>query len=124
MRSGIPNSVATKLAADWAQQPSVGDLDERIAEIEASNLARLNKIRPDRFFWLLGGQIYSAASTETRIRETRDFVWLRQEFEVQGAHSRFLARQIWLHGYAMTFPTFKCILPTTSTSGGSQSAQL
>ena len=41
MRSGIPNSAATKLAAGWAQQltPMLGDLDERIAVIEASNLA-------------------------------------------------------------------------------------
>ncbi len=42
LRSGIPNSVATQLASGWACQlsPELGDLDERIAEIEASNLAR------------------------------------------------------------------------------------
>jgi hypothetical protein len=38
MRSGIPNLVATDT---WAQQlnQSLGDLDERIANIEATNLA-------------------------------------------------------------------------------------
>jgi hypothetical protein len=42
LRSGIPNSVATQLASGWARQlsPELGDLDERIAEIEANNLAR------------------------------------------------------------------------------------
>ena len=69
LRSGIPNSAATKLADGWAQQlsPALGDLDERIAEIEATNLARhytrthvehlgsVNKIRPDGVFRLLGG---------------------------------------------------------------------
>jgi hypothetical protein len=42
MRSGIPNSTVTTLAAGWASQlsPALGDLDVRIAEIEASNLAR------------------------------------------------------------------------------------
>jgi hypothetical protein len=42
MRSGIPNLVATESASTWAQQlnPSMGDLDVRIADIEATNLAR------------------------------------------------------------------------------------
>jgi hypothetical protein len=42
MRLGIPNSVATEIASNWAQQlnPSLGDLDECIANIEATNLAR------------------------------------------------------------------------------------
>jgi hypothetical protein len=98
LRSGIPNSAATKLADGWAQQlsPALGDLDERIAKIEAANLARhytrthverlgsVNKIRPDGVFRLLGGQMNSAASTETRIRKTRDLVRICQEFEVQG----------------------------------------
>ena len=92
MRLGIPNSVATKLAASWAQQltPALGDLDERIADIEASNLAchyarthverlgSVNKIRPDGVFRLWGGQMNSAASTETRIQKTRDLVRLCQ----------------------------------------------
>jgi hypothetical protein len=69
LRSGIPNSAATKLADGWAQKlsPALGDLDERIAKIEANNLARhytrthierlgsVNKIRPDGVFRLLGG---------------------------------------------------------------------
>ncbi len=40
MRSGIPNSTVTTLAAGWASQlsPALGNLDECIAEIEASNL--------------------------------------------------------------------------------------
>jgi hypothetical protein len=98
MRSGIPNSAATKLAAGWAQQltPTLGDLDECIADIEARNLARhyarthverlgsVNKIRLDGVFRLLGGQMNSAALTETRIRKTRDIVWICHEFEVQG----------------------------------------
>jgi len=96
--SGIPNSVATQLASGWARQlsPELGDLDERIAEIEASNLARhyarthverlgyLAKPRPDGVFRLLGGQMNSAVSVETRRRKSGDLVQLCQEFEVQG----------------------------------------
>ncbi len=84
MRSGIPDSVATQLASGWARQLSseLGDLDERIAEIEANNLARhytrthverlgfLHKPRPERVFHFLGGQMNSAASAETRLRKT------------------------------------------------------
>jgi len=97
-RSGIPDLVATKMASGWACQlsPKLGDLDERIAEIEASNLARhyarthverlghLVKPRPDGVFQLLGGQMNSAASEETRLRKSGDLVRLCQEFEVQG----------------------------------------
>ena len=64
LRSGILNSVATQLASGWARQlsPKLGDLDERIAVIKASNLARhyarthverlgyLIKPRPDGVF--------------------------------------------------------------------------
>ncbi len=41
MRLGIPNSVAMEIASNWAQQLnlSFGDLDEHIANIEATNLA-------------------------------------------------------------------------------------
>ena len=88
LRSGIPNSDATQLASSWARQlsPELGDLDERIAKIEASNLARhyacthaerlgyLTKPRPDGVFRLLGGQMNSAASMETRLRKSGDLV--------------------------------------------------
>ncbi len=42
LTSGIPNSVATQLASGWARQlsPKLGNLNERIAEIEANNLAQ------------------------------------------------------------------------------------
>jgi hypothetical protein len=42
MRLGTPNLVATEMASTWAQQlnPSLGDLDERITNIEATNLAQ------------------------------------------------------------------------------------
>jgi len=98
LRSGIPNSVATQLASGWARQlsPELGDLDERIAEIEASNFARhyarthverlgyLAKPRPDGVFRLLGGQMNSAASAETCLWKSGDLVRLCHEFEVQG----------------------------------------
>ena len=98
MRSGIPNSVVTQLASGWAQHlsTSLGDLDERIADIEATNLARhyarthvtrlgaISKIRPDGVFRLMGGQLNSAASIETRLRKSGDLVRICQEFEVQG----------------------------------------
>jgi hypothetical protein len=98
LRSGIPNSVATQLASGCARQlsPELGDLDERIAEIEANNLARhyartrverlgfLPKPRPEGVFRLLGGQMNSAASAETRLRKTGDLVRICKEFEVQG----------------------------------------
>ena len=86
MKSGLRNSTAMKLAVSWAQQlnPVLGDLDEHIANIEASNLARhysrthverlgsVNKIRPDGISRLLGGKMNSAALAETRIWKTRD----------------------------------------------------
>lgn len=98
LRSGIPNSVVTQLASGWAQHlsTSLGDLDERIADIEATNLARhyarthvtrlgaISKIRPDGVFRLMGGQLNSAASIETRLRKSGDLVRICQEFEVQG----------------------------------------
>jgi hypothetical protein len=98
LRSGIPNSVATQLASGWAHQlsPEFGDLDERIAEIEASNLTwhyarthverlgSLTKPRPDGVFRLLGGQMNSVASVETRLRKSGNLVQLCQEFKVQG----------------------------------------
>jgi hypothetical protein len=82
MRSGIPNSVATQLASGWATQlsPELGNLDERIAEMEANNLARhytrthverlgfLHRAgRSEGVFRFLGGQMNSAASAETRL---------------------------------------------------------
>ncbi len=75
---------------------SLGDLDESIAEIEASNLAHhyahthverlgsITKIRPEGVFWLMGGQMNSASSVETRAKKTRDLVRICREFEVQG----------------------------------------
>ena len=92
LKSGIPNSVASQLALGWAEQlsPELGGLDERIAEIEANNLARhyarthveqlghLTKPRPDGVFRLLGGQMNSAASTETRLRSpANSFAYVR-----------------------------------------------
>ncbi len=92
LRSGISNSVATQLASGWARQlsPNLGDLDERIAKIEANNLARhyarthveclgcLPKPRPEGVFQLLGGQMNSATSAETQLRKTGDLVWICQ----------------------------------------------
>jgi hypothetical protein len=98
MRSGIPISVATKMASTWAQQlnPSFGDLDEHIDDIEATNLAQhytrthvpqlgnMKKMQPEGVFWLLGGQMNSASSTNTRLKKTGDIVQLCKEFEIQG----------------------------------------
>jgi hypothetical protein len=93
LKSGIPNAVATQLALGWAEHllPELGSLDDRIAEIEANNLAQhyaqthveqlgsLPKPRPDGVL-----QMNSAASAETRLRKSGDLVRLCQEFEVQG----------------------------------------
>jgi hypothetical protein len=98
MRSGIPNLVATELASAWAQQldPSLGDLDERIADIEATNLAQhytrthmprlgnMTKMQPEGVFWLVGGQMNSALSTNAPLRKRGDIVQLCKEFEIQG----------------------------------------
>jgi hypothetical protein len=98
MRSGILNLVATELASTWAQQlnPSLGDLDEHIADIEATNLSQhytwthmprlgnMKKMQPEGVFWLLGGHMNSASSTNARLRKTRDIVRLCKEFEIQG----------------------------------------
>ncbi len=98
IRSGIPNSVATEMAYTWAQQLnlSLGDLDERIADIEATNLARhytrthvprlgnMKKMQPEGVFLLLRGQMNSASSTNTRLTKTGDIVQLCKEFDIQG----------------------------------------
>jgi hypothetical protein len=98
MRSGIPNSVATEMTSTWAQQlnPSLGDLDERIANIEATNLAQnytqthmprlgnMIKMQPEGVFRLLGGQINSALSTNACLRKTGNIVQQCKEFEIQG----------------------------------------
>ena len=135
MRSGIPNSVATHLASGWARQLSseLVDHDERLAKIEASNLARqyarthvdrlgsLTKPRPDGVFCLLGGQMNSAASAETCLRKSGDLVRLCQEFEVQGVAlsevgvnwSTFPDRQTWPPGFTTTFLTSEHMRRTT-----------
>ncbi len=112
MRSGIPNSVAMEMASTWAQQlnPSLGDLDECIADIEATNLARhytrkhvphlgnMKKMQPEGVFWLLGGQMNSASSTNARLRKLGDIVQLCKEFEIQGG----LLSEVWVNW--STFP--------------------
>jgi hypothetical protein len=84
MRLGIPNSVAS----NWAQQlnPTVGDLNKRIANIEATNLVRhytwthvphmgnTEKFQPEGVFPLLGGQMNSASSTDAHLRKMGDIV--------------------------------------------------
>ena len=86
--SSIPNLVTTEMASTWAQQPnlSLGDLDERIANIEATNLAQnytqthmprlgnMIKMQPEGVFRLLGGQMNSALSTNACLRKTGDIV--------------------------------------------------
>jgi hypothetical protein len=98
MRSGIPNSMATEMASNWAQKlnPSLGDLDERIVEIKATNLARyytsthmprlgnMEKLCPEGVFQLLGGQMNSALSTNACLRKTGNIVRLYKEFEIEG----------------------------------------
>ena len=42
MKSGVPNRIATKMADEWSASltEDMGDLDPRIAEIEAANMAK------------------------------------------------------------------------------------
>ncbi len=98
MRTGIPNLVAMELASTWAQQLnlSLEDLDEHIADIEATNLARhytqthvlrlgnMKKMQPEGVFQLLGCQMNSVLSTNARLRKMGDIVRLCKEFEIQG----------------------------------------
>ena len=81
MRTGIPNSVAvaTEMASNWAHQLnlSLGDLDKRIAEIEATNLAHhytlthvsclgnMEKLQPDGMFRLIEGQSQMSSTSST-----------------------------------------------------------
>ncbi len=88
MRLGIHNLVATEMASTWAQQlnPSLGDLDECISDIEATNLAQhytqthvphlcnMKKMQPEGVFRLLGGQMNSALSTNARLRKMGNIV--------------------------------------------------
>jgi hypothetical protein len=98
MRLGIPNSMAMEIAFNWTQQLnlSFGDLDEHIANIEATNLARhytrthvpclgnIEKPRPKGLFQLLGGQMNSTSSTDACLWKVGDIVQLCKEFKIQG----------------------------------------
>ncbi len=88
MRSGIPKLVAMEMASTWAQQLnlSLGDLDEGITDIEATNLAQhytrthvprlgnMKKMQPEGVFRLLGGQMNSALSTNAHLRKMGNIV--------------------------------------------------
>ena len=68
MKSGVPNRIATKMADEWSASltEDMGDLDPRIAEIEAANMAKhyhrwhverlgtMTSPRPDGVFRILG----------------------------------------------------------------------
>jgi hypothetical protein len=97
MKSGVPNRIATKMADEWSASltEDMGDLDPRIAEIEAANMAKhyhrwhverlgtMTSPRPDGVFRILGGQLNSASSAEVRSRKVKDVVGLINEWEVQ-----------------------------------------
>ena len=100
MKSGVPNRIATKMADEWSASltEDTGDLDPRIAEIEAANLAKhyhrwhverlgtMTNPRPDGVFRILGGQLNSASSAEVRSRKVKDVVSLINEWEVQAGY--------------------------------------
>ena len=97
MKSGVPNRIATMMADEWSASltEDMGDLDPRIAEIEAANMAKhyhrwhvkrlgtMTSPRPDGVFRILGGQLNSASSAEVRSRKVKDVVGLINEWEVQ-----------------------------------------
>jgi hypothetical protein len=86
MKSGVPNWAATAIAGEWQSSlsPDLTDLNKGIAEIKATNLARhyarwhvpclgsMKQWWPDGTFRFLGGQLYSASSTEVRMRKVDD----------------------------------------------------
>jgi hypothetical protein len=87
MKSSIPNWAATAMAMEWWDQldPVLANLDPRVMEIEAANLAkhyerwhvpRLGSMpaqRPDVVFRIMGGQMNSASSAEVRLRKSQ--IW-------------------------------------------------
>jgi hypothetical protein len=102
MKSGVPNWAATALAGEWQRGLSLDltNLDEGIAEIEATNLARhythwhvpclgqMVQQRSDSIFRFLGGQLNSASSMEVRTRKVVKLTKLINYWEVQ-------ARGLW-----------------------------
>jgi hypothetical protein len=98
MKSGVPNWATTTIAGEWQNglPPDLTNLDDSIAEIKATNVARhyarwhvprlrnIEQQRPDGVFRFLGGQLNSASSTEVRTRKVDDLQRLINDWEVQG----------------------------------------
>ncbi len=86
MKSSVPNWAATAMAMEWWDQldPVLMDLDPRVMEIEAANLAKhyewwhvpcLGNVpaqHPDGVFWIMGRQLNSASSTEVCLCKVAD----------------------------------------------------
>jgi hypothetical protein len=97
-KSGVPNWAATAMAMEWQDQldPVLADLDPKVMEIEAANLAKQYKWwhvprmgnvpnqRLDGVFQIMGRQLNSTSSTEVCLRKGADMVCILNNWEVQG----------------------------------------
>jgi hypothetical protein len=97
MKSGVPNWAATALAGEWQSGLSLDltNLDEGIAKIKATNLARhytcwhvpclgqMVQQWPDGVFRFLGGQLNSVLSMEVMTRKVVKLTRLINDWEVQ-----------------------------------------
>jgi hypothetical protein len=95
MKSGVPNWAAVDLSPQWCERLRQNNLDERIVEIKAINLAnhynrwyvpRLGSMPqkwPDGVFQILGGQLNSATLAETWTCKMGDIVCMINKWEIQ-----------------------------------------
>jgi hypothetical protein len=97
MKSGVSNWAATALAGEWQSSltPDLTDLNEGIAEIESTNLARhyirwhvprlgqMVQQRPDSVFRFLGGQLNRSSLMEVQTPKVVELMRLINDWEVQ-----------------------------------------
>ena len=91
----IPLKEATGLAESWAEGASLSNIDPKITEIEAANMAKqwarwhvpvlgdLTDERPDGVHRFMLCQMNSVSSEETRVRKLHELGQLVDKYEVQ-----------------------------------------
>jgi len=95
-KSGIPKKDAARLASDWQEGFNQTDIDHRIIEIEAAQIAKqyerwhvprlgnMQKERPAGVFRLFVGQLNGAASEKVRDVKVDQIKRVLNEWDVQG----------------------------------------
>jgi len=95
-KSGIPKDDASILAQEWVDALDAGDIDHRIIEIEAAQIAKrynrfhvsrlgdMSEERPDGVLRLLFGQLNSASTEDVRDRKVAQINQVVDKWDVQG----------------------------------------